>query len=132
MTLIKSKERAKELGEVYTPSSLVEEMTNQIEKSYWSLDKTIFESSCGNGNFLTVILEKKIKESKDILGSLKTIYGVDIMKDNIKEARCRMLQVCIDNGLSLEDSEIAVEILKKNIVVGNTLEDKSLFENHMS
>lgn len=127
MTLIKSKERAKELGEVYTPDNLVSDMINQIEPKFWSVKKTFFEPSCGNGNFLVKLLELKIDKTNDILGSLKSIYGIDIMNDNIIEAKQRMLKVCIEKGLKLEDAEEAVNILKNNIIVGNTLDIENIY-----
>lgn len=127
MTLIKSKERVKELGEVYTPDNLVSDMVDQIDPKFWSVNKTFFEPSCGNGNFLVKILEIKIDKTNDILGSLNSIYGIDIMNDNIIEAKTRMLKVCVEKGLNLEDAEEAVNILKNNIVVGNTLDIESVY-----
>jgi type I restriction-modification system DNA methylase subunit len=126
--LIKSKERAKELGEVFTPDNLVSEMMAQIDPQLWSVNKTFFEPSCGNGNFLVKILEMKIDKTNDILGSLKSIYGIDIMNDNIAEAQKRMLKVCVKKGLKLEDAEEAVNVLKNNIIVGSTLDIENVYD----
>lgn len=120
--LIKSKERVKTFGEVYTPKKLVKKVLNNIEDEFWNKGKIFFEPSCGNGNFLIEILIKKVKISNDILLSLSEIYGVDILYDNVLEARKRMLKTCFDLGLNKSDDLTkAVVILKENIFVGDFL-----------
>lgn len=114
--LIKSKKRVKDLGEVFTPVKVVKEMCDNIEKEYeeyvFSPDKTFLEPACGTGNFLIEILERKLarcKDWNDVLTSIQSIYGVDIMSDNVEESRKRMF-------------ELAMKIvLEKNIIVGDFL-----------
>ena len=122
--LIKSKARVKELGEVFTPAALVTEMLDKLPADCWLPDKTFLEPSCGNGNFLVQILQRKLNNNHQPLQALSTIYGVDIMKDNVVESRKRMLQIAIDGGLDWEGPDLrkAVKILKRNIRQGNTLE----------
>jgi len=125
--LIKSKQRVKENGEVYTPSNTVSEMLSYVSEDFWINNKTFLEPSCGNGNILIKILEKKIAYGINILEAIQTIYGVDILEDNVKESRIRMFKILIENGLAQEDWGEAINILKRNIVHGNTLE-KSIEE----
>lgn len=120
--LIKTKDRVKQFGEVYTPDALIEEILNKVPKEYWTSNKNILEPSCGNGNFLVAILRKKIENKNKILDSLKVIYGIDIMKDNVNESRKRMLKESLRLGLKEDDIELAVNILKRNIIQGNALE----------
>lgn len=122
--LTRSKARVKELGEVFTPAALVSEMLDKLPADCWLPDKTFFEPSCGNGNFLVQILQRKLNNNHQPLQALSTIYGVDIMKDNVVESRKRMLQIAIDGGLDWEGPDLrkAVKILKRNIRQGNTLE----------
>jgi type I restriction-modification system DNA methylase subunit len=123
-SLTRSKARVKELGEVFTPAALVSEMLDKLPADCWLPDKTFLEPSCGNGNFLVQILQRKIAAGHPPLQALSTIYGVDIMKDNVVESRKRMLQIAIDGGLDWEGPDLrkAVKILKRNIRQGNTLE----------
>ena len=112
-TGIKSKERVKSSGEVYTPDWVVNDMLNLIptkdkddqslvdnEKKVISLDETYLEPACGNGNFLIRIIDRKLNRAvelgeqdinKNILKAYMTTYGVDIMADNVEESKARML-----------------------------------------
>ena len=121
-SLTKSKKRVKELGEVFTPSSLIEEILSKVPSCYWDKNKNILEPSCGNGNFLIAILSKKVEHGNTIINSLESIYGIDIMEDNVTESRKRLLKVSLDLGLKHEDLKKAVSILKRNIIQGNALE----------
>lgn len=130
--LVKSKARVKQLGEVFTPSELVNEMLDKLPPECWLPGKTFFEPSCGTGNFLVAILERKLRLGHPPLGALSTLWGVDIMVDNVVESRKRMLQTAIDGGLSIKsiDLQEAVKILRQNVRVGNTLEQslEEIFE----
>lgn len=121
-SLIKSKARVKELGEVFTPAVLVSEMLDKLSPDCWGRKKTFLEPSCGTGNFLVQILERKLAAGHSPLQALSTIYGIDIMRDNIIESRKRLLQKSLDGGLTLEELKEAVIYLKRNIIVGNALE----------
>lgn len=123
-SLTKSKARVKELGEVFTPAALVSEMLDKLPADCWLPGKTFFEPSCGTGNFLVQILQRKLAKGHPLLQALQTIYGVDIMQDNVVESRKRLLQGVIDGGLDWEGPDLrrAVKILKQNIRQGNTLE----------
>lgn len=125
--LIKSKQRVKENGEVYTPSDTIDDMLSCIDKDFWENNKTFLEPSCGNGNILVKILEKKLSFNVNVLDAVKSIYGIDILEDNVKEARIRMFKILLDNGLKEKDWEEVIKHLKSNIVQGNTLE-KSIEE----
>jgi len=91
--LTKSKERVKELGEVFTPDALVTEMLSKLPAGSWEHAQTFLEPSCGNGNFLVQILERKLAAGATPLQALSTIHGVDIMEDNADESRARLLAI---------------------------------------
>ena len=55
---MRSQQRKKDLGEVFTPSELVNEMLDKLPQDVWALEKTFCDNSCGNGNFLVAILER--------------------------------------------------------------------------
>ena len=101
---VKSVERVRDLGEVFTPSATVQEMLDLLPDDIWVAhpSPTFLEPSCGDGNFLVAILERKLERvtalaargelpagvGKDALQfhaleALASIYAVDISIDNI-------------------------------------------------
>lgn len=89
----KRKERQKQTAEVFTPNKLVNQMLSKLPKEVWKKGKTFCDPSCGNGQFIIWILIRKIQRNHKPLEALKTIYGADIMKDNILECRMRLLKI---------------------------------------
>lgn len=68
------------------------------------------------------ILTRKLKHChtpEEQLTALQSIYGVDIMQDNIDECRCRLLDI-IKRQTMLSGKYIE-DILDTNIICGNTL-----------
>ena len=120
-SLTKSKQRVKKFGEVFTPQELVLQILDKLPDASWEPDKTFLEPSCGTGNFIVEILQRKIDNGAKPLQALSTIYGIDIMKDNVNECHKKILQICIDNGLKEKDLAEANNIIKRNIIVGNAL-----------
>jgi len=63
--------RKRSLGEVFTPSGLVEELLGQLPDTIWQDPfKTFLDNSCGSGNFLVAVLERKLKQGHTPLLSL--------------------------------------------------------------
>lgn len=102
--LVKSFERVRDLGEVFTPNATVQKMLDLLPPAMWAPhpSPTFFEPACGDGNFLVAILDRKLDRiSKDLakiksppgsrtafiqfhaLEALASIYAVDISRDNI-------------------------------------------------
>ena len=120
--LIKSKKRSDDLGEVFTPQWLVDEMLDELpQEVFTNPEKTFIDPACGDGNFLVRVLERKIQNGSTPLQALQTTYGVDIMQDNIDDCRRRLITVAmrLNNG-KLEKSWR--EPLLNNIKCANTLE----------
>jgi hypothetical protein len=91
--LIKSKARVKELGEVFTPPELVNEMLDRLPPELWTdPTKTYIDPACGTGNFLVEVVRRKIEAGSTPLQALETTYGIDIMEDNVQECRQRLLE----------------------------------------
>jgi type I restriction-modification system DNA methylase subunit len=86
-------DRQKKTAEVFTPDTLVNEMLNKLPKEVWKENKTFCDPACGNGAFLVNVLLRKLNNKHNPLEALQSIYGADIMKDNIKECRYRMLKI---------------------------------------
>lgn len=103
--LIKSRSRVKAHGEVFTPRHMVNQMLDvvspDLESAPGFVDKTFFEPSAGDGNFLTAILNRKLAAiteryspaviPTESLFALASIYGVELLKDNHNAAQAAML-----------------------------------------
>jgi hypothetical protein len=74
--------------------------------------KTFVDPSCGDGQFLGEVLIRKIATGIDFETALGTIYGVDIMQDNVDLCRERLL--CGRQDLR--------HVVERNIVCANSLE----------
>ena len=130
MSLIKSKERVQKFGEVYTPQHIVEKMCDLCEEenedAFTILTKTFLEPSCGNGNFLVEIFRRKLlicESPLDGLVALQSIYGIDILPDNVEEAKSRLFEM-FRRKFGNELDEICGEVLDRHIVCGNFLTKK--------
>jgi hypothetical protein len=103
-SLVKSSERVRDLGEVFTPATTVEDMLDLLPRHMWAVhpSPTFLEPACGDGNFLIAILNRKLTQiakahakgrlpagehedaaSFHALAALASIYAVDISVENI-------------------------------------------------
>ena len=102
---IKSRQRVAERGEVFTAEREVNAMLDLVKQETERIDSRFLEPACGNGNFLVEILRRKLevikRQYKKQLGELElqttialsSLYGVDIMKDNVEECCQRLLDI---------------------------------------
>lgn len=112
-------ERRKGVGstqEFFTPYSIVKKMGDKIPESDWSDPiKTFLEPCFGNGQFLLYIIYKRINHNIDWKTTLNTLYGVELMQDNVDEAKERILNL-LDNLEIDYDKEEAMKIMNHNLV----------------
>lgn len=81
---MKSTTRIKQTGEVFTPTSLVNEILEKLpQELITDPTKTILDPACGNGQFLIEVVKKR--------NSIKNVFGVDIMADNCCDTIARLL-----------------------------------------
>jgi len=79
-------------AECFTPTWLVEQRLDTIDSSeFANSTKTFLDPSCGDGQFLASVLYRKLQNDIDFETALSTIYGVDLMPDNVEETRTRLL-----------------------------------------
>lgn len=110
--------RVKATGEVFTPTEYVQEVLNKLPQEVFAdPTKTFCDPSCGDGQFLSEILIRKLENGVGFETALSTIYGVDLMQDNIELCRNRLL--CGQEHLRY--------IVEKNIVCHNALTYNYLF-----
>ena len=139
---IKSKKRVVEHGEVFTAEREVNAMLDLVEPVISGIDTTVLEPAVGEGAFLIQILKRRLDtisayhisdraKQWQILKAVSSLYGVDIQADNV--AICRnKLKDCVCRYLKQEDIQLEKgfikglnEILKRNVVCGNTLSAKT-------
>ena len=121
----RDKLRIKQTAEVFTPRQLVTEMLHKLEQETPELfsdpTKTFIDNSCGDGEFLgEVVIMKMEKSGCSLEQALSTIYGVDLMEDNVEECRKRL------SGPN--PTENILKIVKKNIVCHDGLTYNYNFE----
>ena len=88
----RGKTRVKATGEVFTPTPLVEEILDKMDQELFKdPTKTFIDPSCGDGQFLASVLYRKLQNGIDFETALSTIYGVDLMPDNVDLCRERLL-----------------------------------------
>ena len=145
---IKSRERVEKRGEVFTNEREVKAMCDLVKQETDRIDSRFLEPACGDGNFLSEILSRKLatvkrkyKKSpfdfeKQSLLAVSSIYGVDIMQDNVIECRKRLFTIwekqyktVCKNEYNQDTVESIQFILKRNIVCGNALTLKCVDEN---
>jgi hypothetical protein len=88
----REKARVKATGEVFTPTPLVEEILDKMnQEKFVDVEETFLDPSCGDGQFLASVLYRKLVNGIDFETALSTIYGVDIMPDNVKLCQDRLI-----------------------------------------
>ena len=135
-----SKKRVADYGEVLTGKREVNAMLDLVKEQTERIDSRFLEPACGNGNFLTVILERKLAVVEKRYGrsqlefernaflAVSSIYGIDILSDNVSQCRERLFEVfdAVYERLFPETSKAGCRdavrfILMRNIVWGNAL-----------
>ena len=102
--------------EFFTPFSIVQKMCNMISDETWAdPEKTWLEPCMGDGNFVGYIIWNRIQHGIDWHTALKTLYGVELMADNVIETHDRVIDLLTKLGIEF-DERTARKIMKKNLV----------------
>jgi hypothetical protein len=136
LTLVKSKQRVADHGEVFTPAWMVEDMLDLVKGETERIDSRFLEPACGNGNFLVQILRRKLaavelkygksdfERRQYALLALMSLYGIELLTDNIAECRANLLAIFAEY-LNLAPSDDlyrgAFYVLSQNLVHGDAL-----------
>ena len=137
---IKSRKRVADHGEVFTAEREVNAMCDLVASECLRPDSRFLEPACGDGNFLAVILRRKLSElrrkykksprdyEKQAIVAIGSLYGVDIMNDNVLACRERLFYIWDEEytahcgtDASDETREAARFIISRNIINGNAL-----------
>ena len=152
---IKSKERVRTRGEVFTAAREVNAMLDLVKDETENIDSTFLEPACGDGNFLDEVLRRKLAVCRKRYGksaadyekmsflACTTLYGVDIMADNVERCRERLFETWEESfnteaqrhreGVEKSDFHSLVAravktVFEKNILLGNALSMKRVDE----
>jgi|TARA_B110000977_G_scaffold130517_1_gene166397 hypothetical protein len=114
----RDKLRVKKTAEVFTPTPLVQEILDKLEEQdselFQNPNKTFLEPSCGDGQFLSEVVIRKMERSNCTLEqALSTTYGVELMEDNVK--------LCKERLAGPNPTMKIHKILDKNIVCHDAL-----------
>jgi hypothetical protein len=136
MSLVKSRQRVVDHGEVFTPGWMVEAMLNLVRDETERIDSRFLEPACGSGNFLVHILQRKLAAVQLKYGksdferryyamlALMCVYGIELLPDNIAECRANLLEVFAEYlGLRQSDDlyRAASVVLAVNLIHGDAL-----------
>ena len=100
--ITRSKERITKNGEVFTPKALVEKMMDKIPDEKWSdPEATFLEPTFGSGNMLICMLERRIASGIEPMQAVKTLYGVELMQDNVDLCKDRIREVLKANKVKI-------------------------------
>lgn len=140
--IIKSSDRVKNMGEVFTPKKTVDYMLDQseIKEKVNSLTATFLEPSAGEGAFLVEILKRKLNYAKaqsqttkemqnNFLLVLSTLYGIELMEDNIEMLVMNMNNVFRDmyfNTFETEDQSTKILKSAQTIISANMSQGDAL------
>jgi hypothetical protein len=110
--------RTKETAEVFTPIHLVQQILDEVElknkDSFTDWTKSYMDNSCGDGQFLSEVVIRKMERSGCTLEqALSTTYGVELMEDNVK--------LCKERLAGPNPTQEILDILNKNIVCADAL-----------
>ena len=145
---IKSKARVRERGEVFTAAREVNAMLDLVKDEAENIDSTFLEPACGDGNFLDEVLRRKLGVCAKRYGksaadyekysflACTTLYGVDIMADNVDRCRERLFETWEATLGKTHRTELydcvaraVKKVFEKNILLGNALSMKRVDEN---
>ena len=138
--MIKSKDRISSYGEVFTSDKEVQAMLGLVEEEAQRIDSRFLEPACCNGNFLADILRRKLAIVEEKYKSsqydfeiyafqaVASIYGIDLLEDNVSECRDRLAEIVKDRYQTLYRNisrlpflECIEFVLSKNILWGDAL-----------
>ena len=136
----KSKQRVADHGEVFTAKREVNAMLDLVKADSVNIFSRFLEPACGDGNFLAEVLCRKLstvklqysKNAADYeryaVIAVSSVYGVDILQDNIEECRKRLFRIFDEeyseicrNESNNETRETVRYILECNILCGDAL-----------
>lgn len=142
-----SKQRVRDYGEVLTPDHIVNAMLDLVKQETERIDARFLEPACGTGNFLIEVLNRKLRAveknyrrsqiefERNLVLAVSSIYGIDLLQDNVVACRQRLLEMANEKYSALYKSKAKAGvrrtlrfILERNIIWGDALTLKTVEE----
>jgi hypothetical protein len=118
--ICRDRARVKATSEVFTPTELVIEIIDSQDQAiFCDPESTIIDNSCGDGQMLGEALIRKMECGSTFEQALNTIYGVDMMQDNVDLCRERLLCGHEDLRSIVEKNIVCADALTYNYTFGN-------------
>lgn len=114
----KRKERHAVTQEDFTPERICRVMFDGAEELYTDFSKTLLDPCCGIGNLLLYCFKHRLnrcKNSEDIYAALSSLYGTELMEDNVAECKERFICAIKSSKIKYDKEKIKV-ILDANII----------------
>ncbi len=140
-----SRKRVADHGEVYTSKREVNAMLDLVKQETERIDSRFLEPACGTGNFLTEVLQRKLNVVELRYGknqveyeryavlAVSSLYGIDILADNVNECRTRLFGVFEERYSQLYPKSAknkcrsaVLYLLERNMVHGDALTLKTV------
>ena len=142
---VRSRRRVVDHGEVFTAEREVNAMLDLVRAETERIESRFLEPACGNGNFIAEVLRRKLavvaaryrksplEYQRYAFLAVSSVYGVDILADNVGECRERLFKIVekdARSNIAVVDPAFldAVRyVLEKNILCGDALTLKDAF-----
>lgn len=120
--------RHKVTQEDFTPDVINGIMFNDKQELFKDFSKTYCDPCAGIGNMLLYVLRKRLTHCKtkyDLYNAVKTLYGNELMEDNVQEIHNRMIFAVRDyaeaNRIEVSRKEYCVifKRIKENVICGD-------------
>lgn len=137
---VKSKKRVADHGEVFTNEREVKAMLDLVKHETERPDSRFLEPACGEGVFLAEVLRRKlnivegryaksqVEYERDAFYSISSLYGIDILEDNVDICRKNLYEVFASRYVNLFKSNAKKDylasirfVLFRNIIHGDAL-----------
>jgi hypothetical protein len=133
--LVVSRQRVSDHGEVYTPKTIVNKMLDLVSQETERIESRFLEPACGTGNFLAEVLSRKLAIVKSrysrsqldyeryAILAVSSIYGIDILEDNVERCRKRLLSLFIDHYRAMFRASIKSDCIRSaEFILGRNIE----------
>lgn len=113
--VLRSTTQVKSTGEVFTPSTLAQEMVENFPDEFVA-EMTFRDTSCGDGQLLSEIIIRKVELGVPFEKAITQIQGCDIMASNVYQCRKRLSGGILSHEKTLENY----------VIIGNSLDCLSM------
>ena len=119
-------QRRKSTGEDFTPPEVIDIMLQGQEELFKDFSKSFLDPCIGIGFIYIEVLKKRLeycKNTDDILNAISTMYGTELMSDNVEECKkniiFEIMKFTSEHNMDINESKV-MKILNNNIICTDT------------